>query len=113
MPIETPDNAAPPCFSQGIRHRHYLITRHAVERYSLRVGASVETLFSALDSAVLAVASQAFDWRVQQQIRKCEQEGGYALVDPARGIYFFVKQNGDGSHAVTTVMTYAVMTYSA
>lgn len=109
--METPSGIVAEMKTDGIKYRHYIITKHAIERYTQRARNTLDNLFVALDRAVLADARQAKDHRIQQQIRKSEMKGGYAMFDPETDVYFFMAV-GQRLHTICTVMTRELMTYA-
>lgn len=110
--IETPSGVLTKVNSDGVVYRHYIITQHALERFQERSGLSLDYMLVTLDRAVLAEASRAKDHRIQNQIRKSERIGGYALLDPETNVYFFLVV-GPKFHTICTVMTKEVMTYAS
>ncbi|ENE5752041.1 hypothetical protein ACFLMW_003766 [Salmonella enterica] len=108
--METPGGMVACLNSDGIRYRHYIITQHALVRFQERAGMTLDNLFVTLDRAVLAEVHRAKDTRIQQQIRKSEKNGGYAMFDPETDVYFFIAV-GPKYHTICTVMTRELMTY--
>ncbi|ECN9265261.1 hypothetical protein ACLMYS_003921 [Salmonella enterica] len=108
--METPSGMIASMNSDGIRYRHYIITQHALVRFQERAGMTLDNLFVTLDRAVLAQISRATDQRIQQQIRKSEKNGGYAMFDPETDVYFFIAI-GPKFHTICTIMTRELMTY--
>lgn len=96
---------------EGVIYRHYLVTKHAIQRYTERVRNGVDDLFVSLDRSVVADARQAKDHRVQQQIKRSESEGGYALLDPETNTYYFLAIGKGRFHVICTVMTLELLTY--
>ncbi|WP_333855250.1 hypothetical protein [Leclercia sp.] len=109
--METPGVRTAYMKSDGIIYMHYLVTKHALQRFKERTRASADQIFVFLDRAVIAEARLANDHRVQDEIRKAESRGGYALLDPESNTYFFIALQGN-FHIVATVMTYNFMTYA-
>ncbi|EAM1616363.1 hypothetical protein EU642_22270 [Salmonella enterica] len=109
--METPSGIEAVMTLEGVRYRHYNISKHAIERYTQRANNTLDNLFVALDRAVLADASRSKDHRVQQQIRKSERNGGYAMFDPETNVYFFMAV-GPQRHTICTIMTREIMVYA-
>ena len=112
VPMETPSGRVAEMTKDGIVYRHYLITKHAIERYAQRVRGTVDEVFPSLDRAVMADASTTKDYRVQKEIKRAERSGGYALLDPEYGIYYFLALGAGKFHTICTVMTYDLMTFA-
>lgn len=110
--METPGGAIAEMKTDGIKYRHYIITKHAIERYTQRARNTLDNLFVSIDRAVLADARQSKDYRIQNQIRKSEQNGGYCMFDPETGVYFFMAV-GRTLHTICTVMTLELLTAGA
>ena len=110
--METPSGVVAEMKTDGIKYRHYNITKHAIERYTERARQPLDNLFVSIDRSVLADARKAKDHRIQNQIRKSETRGGYCMFDPETGIYFFMVI-GHALHTICTVMTSDVMTYAS
>ncbi|EIW6162739.1 hypothetical protein MF451_003736 [Salmonella enterica subsp. enterica serovar Saintpaul] len=110
--METPGGMVASMNSEGIRYRHYIITQHALVRFQERAGMSLDNLFITLDRAVLAEIHRANDHRIQDQIRKSESNGGYAMFDPETDVYFFIAV-GPKYHTICTIMTRELMTYAS
>ncbi|EKK5568061.1 hypothetical protein PN823_004481 [Enterobacter hormaechei] len=102
--METPSGIVAEMKTDGIKYRHYNITKHAIERYMQRVHYDLDNFFVSLDRAVIADAQRASDHRIQRQIRKTEQNGGYCLFDPEAKVFFFMAI-GKHLHTICTVMT--------
>lgn len=109
--METPSGIKAKLNNDCVVYRHYRITKHAIQRFTERVRASVDDIFPALDRAVIADANQAKDHRVQDQIRRSERQGGYCLLDPETNTYFFIALGAGKYHAIRTIMTLALLTY--
>lgn len=109
--METPSGIEAVMTQEGVKYRHYNITKHAIERFTQRAKMTLDNLFVALDRAVLADASRSKDHRVQQQIRKSERNGGYAMFDPETDVYFFMAV-GPTRHTICTIMTRDLMVYA-
>lgn len=107
--METPSGIVAEMKTDGIKYRHYIITKHAIERYMQRARAELDNLFVALDRAVIADARRASDHRIQRQIRKSEANGGYCLFDPETQVFFFMAI-GQHLHTICTVMTSDLLT---
>lgn len=112
VPMETPSGRVAEMTKDGIIYRHYLITKHAIERYTQRVRGTVDGMFPSLDRVVIADASQSKDHRIQVQIRRAEKRGGYALLDPEFGVYYFMAVGANKLHTICTVMTHELLTYA-
>lgn len=85
-----------------IRHRHYLITVHALERYIERIGGDAGDMIADIDSAWL------FDFNQSGQPRRCcvsaaaaERAGGYALSD-GRSMFIVIPEE---QHAIVTTLS--------
>lgn len=102
--METPSGVIAEIKPDGIKYRHYNITKHAIERFEQRARSTLDNLFVSLDRAVLADARRANDYRIQNQILKSENRGGYAMFDPETGVVFFMAV-GRTLHTICTVMT--------
>lgn len=107
--METPSGVIAEMRPGGIKYRHYSITKHAIERYTQRAHNTLDNLFVSIDRAVLADARQAKDYRIQNQIRKSENSGGYCMYDPETGVYFFMAMSKT-LHVICTVMTTELLT---
>lgn len=110
--METPSGVIAEMKTDGIKYRHYSITKHAIERYTQRARNTLDNLFVSIDRAVMADARQAKDYRIQNQIRKSEANGGYCLVDPETDVYFFMAISRT-LHVICTVMTAEMITAGA
>ncbi|EMD0638903.1 hypothetical protein VPZ60_004319 [Salmonella enterica] len=110
--LETPSGFVAELTKDGIIYRHYLITKHALTRYTQRVRGTVDSLFPSLDRVVVADAQQARDHRIQTHIRRSEERGGYALLDPESGVYYFLAVGANKLHTICTVMTNELLTYA-
>lgn len=110
--METQSGIVAEMTNEGVIYRHYLITKHAIERYIERVRNTVDELFVSIDRSVIADAQQAKDHRVQQQIRRSESDGGYALLDPETNTYYFLAIGKGRFHVICTVMTLELLTYA-
>ncbi|EAO3414749.1 hypothetical protein D0Q53_20695 [Salmonella enterica] len=108
--METPSGVIAKVNSDGVIYKHYIITQHALVRFQQRSGMTLDNLFVTLDRAVLAEVHRAKDNRIQQQIRKSEKQGGYAMFDPETDVYFFMAV-GPRYHTICTIMTKELMTY--
>lgn len=85
-----------------IRHRHYLITVHALERYIERIGGDAGSMISDIDNAWL------FDFNQNGQPRKncvsaasAERAGGYALSTD-RAMFIVIPQE---QHTIVTTLS--------
>lgn len=85
-----------------IRHRHYLITVHALERYIERIGGDAGDMIADIDSAWL------FDFNQNGQSRancvsaaSAERAGGYALSN-GRAMFIVIPQE---QHAIVTTLS--------
>jgi hypothetical protein len=109
--METPSGVEAIMKMDGVNYKHYTITQHAIERFMQRVGMTLDNIFIALDRAVMADQRRARDHRIQQQIRKSEQNGGYCMFDPETNVYFFLAV-GPKRHTICTIMTRDNMIYA-
>ncbi|MBZ0059609.1 MULTISPECIES: hypothetical protein [unclassified Leclercia] len=98
--------------NEGITYRHYRISQHAIQRFTERLRVTIDKIFPALDRAVIADARQAKDHRVMDQIKRAERQGGYCLLDPDTETYFFIALGAGKYHTISTVMTFALLTYT-
>ena len=109
--METPSGQIAEMMTDGIRYRHYMITKHAAERFMQRVTTALDEMFICLDRAVLADRANQKDVRIMEQIKRAERGGGYVITDPESHAYFFIAMDGR-PHCICTVMTLEMMTYS-
>lgn len=84
-----------------IRHRHYLITVHALERYIERIGGDAGDMIAEIDRSWL------FDFNPRHHPRRCrasaataDRAGGYALSS-GRAIFIVLPQ--EQHNIVTTI----------
>ncbi|KAB0554568.1 hypothetical protein [Pantoea stewartii] len=88
--------------SGRIRHRHYLITVHALERYIERIGGDAGDMIAEIDSSWL------FDFNQRGHSRRCcasaaaaDRAGGYTLSSGRAMFIVFPKEQ----HAIVTTLS--------
>ncbi|MGL4458396.1 MAG: hypothetical protein ACRCUB_08365 [Plesiomonas shigelloides] len=89
--------------SGAIRFRHYLITKHAIDRFVERCEKPSVDIIPMLHDAVLAEIHRA-KLSIRRVLRNVDRHGGYVLYNsPA---FFIVKQDEEcGYHVISTVIT--------
>ena len=86
-----------------LRFRHYLITNHAMDRFSQRYNRPAEDIVPTIHGAVFLDEQSCQRPKVRRLVRKAEERGGYVL---RHNYCFFVVKPDEftGVHIVRTVV---------
>lgn len=88
----------------AIRFRHYLISIHALDRFTERCDRPATDIIQLLHDAVLACVERSNRPAIRRVIRVAESRGGYVLMNKL--CYFIISPDAEnGLHVVSTVMT--------